>query len=131
MKNKSIIMTFILTAITCCLMTSCEKKAQWSDFTFVNSTANYGLQIYWYDEPIFSDQVRLAPGSTYEHSAFKSQNDLDHAVAIKIAYYKKIDNTHCEDTPDHYYTKTQWFEYGYDYEIIVKDQNFTIKETMK
>lgn len=132
MKNKSIIMTFILAAITCCLMTSCKKEKETCDITIVNTTSDYGLQIYWDGRPEYYEDARLDPGTSTFILGGSYGYEIKLPVDIKIEYYEKTVTGNYASKPHHSYSKEAYqFKSTNDYKITVRNNDFTIQGITK
>lgn len=132
MKLKNILLLSVIAAITCCVMTSCEKPRRTCEISFVNTTTNYGLQLYMNGAARYSETNRLWPGQSENYTAMENPNltywCVDSPVDIKIEWYKMTGNQTFNKTPDHEFTQKNYrFDYDHKYKVIVVDKTFTIQ----
>lgn len=132
MKNKSILITIILAAMTCCLMTSCKKEKDYCEITIINTTSQYGLQIYWDGEPQYSEYARLDPGESLYMIGGEIGYNIKSPVDIKVEYYEKTVTGNYASKPHHSYTEEGYqFRSTNNYKITVRDNGLSIYGSLK
>ena len=130
MKPIRILLIATLAAIMCCSFTSCERSLTKCEITVVNTTQNYGLQIYWDGKPLYSENTRLFPGESYSEDVIEGLTNywnIDTPVDIKIEWYEMTSGQSFKKTAHHEMTVVdKRFQYNKRYKITVREKDFSI-----
>ena len=130
MKPIRFLLFATLAAIMCCSLTSCEKSLTKCEITVVNTTQNYGLQIYWDGKPLYSENTRLFPGESYSEDVIEGLTNywnINTPVDIKIEWYKMTGSQSFNKQADHHFTIIgRKFVYGKRYKITAREKDFSI-----
>lgn len=129
MKLKNILLLSVIAAITCCVMTSCEKN-EWCNITEVNTTTNWGAKIY-FDGKAGNYGFLIEPGESGINGFQENYDkpDLNNPIDVKVEWYKNTNREKADGKIDHEFVITDYkFDYGKNYKITIREKNFSIQQ---